>query len=80
MKYEVFIALNDTADAYSDNFQIEDVEKAINEDYAPSLVHKEFDSEEQMRGFQDGLEFCAEECGCRKFWLSCQIMMKKGKF
>lgn len=66
---ELFIALDDAAKAYEDNYCIDDVEKAINDDYGPSLVHKVFESEDSMRGFQDGLDFCSENCGCMNFWV-----------
>ena len=66
-RFELFIALGDAAEAYAENFSVDDVEKSINEDYAPSLKHIEFETEEKMRGFQSGLEFCGEECGCANF-------------
>jgi len=69
MKYELFIAVGDAAEAYAENFSIDDVEKSINEDYAPSLKHIEFETEEKMRGFQSCLEFCGEECGCSNFYV-----------
>jgi hypothetical protein len=69
MANEIFIAFGSTADAYQRDFSIDDVEKEIEQHYAPSLVHKEFDTEEQMRGFQDGLEFCSDECGYGSFWV-----------
>ena len=69
MRNELFIAIGSTADAYNENFSIDDVEKAINEHYAPSLVHKEFENEERMRGFQDALEFCGDDLGCQAFWV-----------
>ena len=71
MKHELFIALGDAAEAYESDYNINDVEEAINENYAPSLIHKEFETDEQMRAFQDGLEFCAEECSCGMFWVIC---------
>ena len=71
MRNEFFIAIGSAADAYQRDFSIDDLEKEINWHYAPSLVHKEFDTEEQMRGFQDGLEFCSEECGYGTFWIIC---------
>ena len=60
MKYELFIAVGDTADAYSENYDLNDVEKAINDDYAPSLIRKEFNTKEELRAFQAGLEFVSE--------------------
>ena len=69
MRHEVFIALDDAARAYCQDLDISDVEKAINEEYASSLIHKEFENEDLMRGFQDGLEFCSEESGCGNFWV-----------
>lgn len=69
MKYELFIAVDSTAEAYALNCDIKDVVEEINENYGPSLIHKEFDSEEKMRGFQDGLGFCAEQCGCGDFYV-----------
>lgn len=66
---ELFIAIGDAAEAYSRDFSIDDVEREINEGYAPSLIHKEFENEDLMRGFQDGLEFCSEECGCGDFYV-----------
>lgn len=71
MKNELFIAIGSTADAYQENFSIDDVENAINKHYSPSLFHKVFDTEERMRGFQDGLDFCAEDCGYENFWVIC---------
>ena len=56
MANEIFIALGSTADAYQRDFSIDDVEKEI-------------DSEDQLRGFQDGLEFCSDECGYGNFWV-----------
>ena len=69
MNCEMFIALGSAADAYSQDFRLEDLEKAINEHYSPCVVHKEFDNEEQMKGFEDALEFCSEQCGYGNFWV-----------
>ena len=69
MRNEMFIAIGSTADAYNEDFSIDDVEREINEHYAPSLIHKEFENEERMRGFQDALEFCGEDLGCQTFWV-----------
>ena len=69
MKYEVFIALGDSAEAYAENFDVHELERAINDDYAPSLVRRVFDTKEQKQAFQDGLEFCSEECGTGNFFV-----------
>ena len=60
MKYELFIAVGDAAEAYSEKNDLNDVENAINEDYAPSLIRKEFETKEEMRAFQEGLELASE--------------------
>ena len=60
MKYELFIAVGDAAEAYSENYDLNDVEQAIEENFAPNLIRKEFETKAEMRAFQDGLEFVVE--------------------
>ena len=69
MRNELFIAIGSTADAYNENLSIDDVEREINEHFAPSLIHKEFENEERMRGFCNALEFCGDDLGCQTFWV-----------
>ena len=69
MANEIFIAIGSAADAFNDNCSIDDLEREINEHFAPLLVHKEFENEERMRGFQDALEFCGDDLGCQTFWV-----------
>jgi hypothetical protein len=69
MKYEVFIAIGDSAKAYAENFNVNELEQAINESYAPSLRKFEFDTLAEKKAFQDALEFCGYELGCGDFYV-----------
>ena len=69
MKYELFIAIGDAAEAYAADYDINEVARAINDCYAPSLKRYEFNTEEEKKAFQDALEFCGEECGCGSFYV-----------
>ena len=68
-RHELFIAVGDAAEAYDRDMSLDDLEMAINEDYAPSLIHKEFDNEDQSLGFCEALEFCGDGLGCERFWV-----------
>lgn len=69
MKYELFIATGSAAEAYAENFDVKELEKAINEDYAPSLRKFEFDTISEKRAFQNALEFCGDDLGCGDFYV-----------
>lgn len=68
MKYELFIAIGDAAETYSSGFNVKELENAINNDFAPSLIHKVFETEAEKKAFQDGLEVAAE---CSSFYVIC---------
>ena len=49
MSCKLFIAIGDAAKAYSEDFDINDVARAINEDYAPSLKRFDFNTEQEKK-------------------------------
>lgn len=79
MKYEVFIAVGDAAEAYAENFDVKEVEQAINDSYAPSLRKFEFDTLAEKKAFQDALEFCGDELGCGDFYVIDENDVNKNK-